>query len=133
MKLRSITLAAIAAISFGAQADLYNQNVTNNVITGSGIGNGMFTTDTSGGVEVGLRARERYDLANNQPTMVTGSQGNGNYNQNAGAYGSNLARWNFDWSINTGLNNVGAYTQYRSMDLKKTTKYHIPRCCHHTV
>ncbi|HOE44036.1 MAG TPA: hypothetical protein PLB25_20750 [Rhodoferax sp.] len=117
MKLRSIALAAIAAFSFGAQADLYNQNVTNNVIMGTGISNGGFTTETGAGVEIGLRARERYDLATNSPTNVTGSNNNGTYNQNAGTPGSpTRARWNFDWSINTGTANVGAYTYLLGMD-----------------
>lgn len=97
-------------------------NVTNNVITGNGIANGGFTIGNGGGVEVGLRARERHDLATNSPTNVTGSNNNGTYNQNAGepagfgGAGQNRARWNFDWSINTGTANVGAYTYRLGMD-----------------
>jgi hypothetical protein len=114
---RDVTLAALAAVSFGAQADLYNQNVTTNVIMGTGINNGGFTTDAGSGVEIGLRARERYDLAANLPTNVTGSNNNGTYNQNAGTPGSaTRARWNFDWSINNGPAAVGAYTYLLGMD-----------------
>lgn len=117
MKLRSIALAALAAVSFGAQADLYNQNVTTNVVMGTGINNGGFTTDTGSDVEIGLRARERHDLATNAPTNVTGSNNNGTYNQNAGTPGSpTRARWNFDWSINTGTAFVNNYTYLLGMD-----------------
>lgn len=114
-------LCAVFAASFSAHADLvFDANVTNNVITGSGIANGGFTVNTAGGVEVGLRARERFDLVTNLPTDVTGSNGNGTYNQNAGEPpgfpASNRARWNFDWSINTGTANVGAYTYRLGID-----------------
>lgn len=118
-KLAAIALATVA--SAGANAALaYDQNVTNNVIMGSGIGNGGFTVDTANGIEVGLRARERYSLANDTPTGITGSQGNGKYNQNAGEPAgfllTNRARWNFDWSINTGNSAVNAYTYRLGMD-----------------
>ena len=123
MKVRSLALAAIAVTSFGAQAALvYDASVTNNVIMGTGILNGGFTVNTAGGVEVGLRARERYDMATNSPTNVTGSNGDGTYNQNAGeppgfgGAGQNRARWNFDWSINTGTANVGSYTYRLGID-----------------
>ncbi len=122
--LKSLAVALFAMSSIGAHAALvHNQNVTSNVIMGSGIGNGGFTTSTSAsGVEVGLRARERYSLANDTPTGVTGSNGNGGFNQNAGepaGFGSsNRARWNFDWSINTGAANIAAagYTYSLGMD-----------------
>jgi hypothetical protein len=121
--LKSLAIAMFALSSIGAHAALvHNQIVTNNVIMGTGITNGGFTTETAGGVEVGLRARERYDLATNNPTNVTGSQGNGKFNQNAGeppGFGSsNRARWNFDWSINTGAATIAAagYTYRLGMD-----------------
>lgn len=119
LKLALFTGAAIS--SLGAQAALvYDANVTNNVIMGTGITNGGFTVGTGSGIEIGLRARERYDLVNNAPSNVTGSNGNGTYNQNAGKppgfASSNRARWNFDWSINTGSANIGAYTYRLGMD-----------------
>ncbi len=119
--LKSLAVALFAMSSIGAHAALvHNQNVTNNVIMGTGISNGGFTTETAGDVEVGLRARERYSLANNSPTGVTGSNGDGTFNQNAGEppgfASSNRARWNFDWSINTGSAKVGDYTYRLGMD-----------------
>jgi len=114
--------AALGASALANAALVHNQNVTNNVIMGTGIGNGGFTTNTAGGVEVGLRARERHDLLTNLPSGVTGSNGNGTFNQNAGeppgfgGVGQNRARWNFDWSINTGTAPVGAYTYMLGID-----------------
>lgn len=125
MKLNTLAIAigALLATSMTAQAALvHNQNVTNNVIMGTSIANGGFTINTAAGVEVGLRARERYDLASDSPTNVTGSNGNGTFNQNAGepagfgGAGQNRARWNFDWSVNTGTASVGTYTYRLGID-----------------
>lgn len=104
----TLVLSLLGAALSGAQAGtlLFDQNVTGNVIAGSGIANGGFTVDRSNNMEIGLRARERYDLASNSPTNVTGSNGDGSYQQNAGhppALTNTRARWNFDWSINTDL------------------------------
>lgn len=118
--IQSVAAVALSLSALGAYAA--DANVTNNVITGTGIANGGFTIGNGGGVEIGLRARERHDLATNSPTNVTGSNNNGTYNQNAGepagfgGAGQNRARWNFDWSINTGTANVGAYTYRLGMD-----------------
>jgi PEP-CTERM motif len=125
----ALTVAALGVSAAGAHAALFDQNVTSNAIFGSGNINGGFTVQTAGGVEVGLRARERYDLATDSPSFVTGSQGNGTYIQNAGepaGFGSsNRARWNFDWSINTdpaGASGVkvSAYTYRLGMDFDPT-------------
>ena len=128
----SLTMALLAAASISTQAAplLFDQNVTNNFIAGTGgTTNGGFTVDRANNVEIGLRARERHDLATNLPTNVTGSNGNGNYTQNAGeppgfgGAGQNRARWNFDWSINTnqdGINNnarsISAFTYLIGLD-----------------
>ena len=120
-KLTALCAALCASVAANA-ALVYNANVTGNVIMGTGISNGGFTVNTANGVEIGLRARERHDLASNSPTNVTGSNGNGTYNQNAGeptgftGAGQNRARWNFDWSINTGEASIGAYTYRLGMD-----------------
>lgn len=115
MKLQTFAVAALASLSFSASATIvYDANVTSNVITGTGIANGGFTVDTSGGVELGLRARVRYPT----PLNVTNSNGDGTYNQAAGGYGSlgTRAAWNFDWSINTGTAFVDAYSYVLGMD-----------------
>jgi hypothetical protein len=80
MKFPVIQSVAAVALSLSAlSAYAADANVTNNVITGNGIANGGFTIGNGGGVEVGLRARERHDLATNSPTNVTGSNNNGTY------------------------------------------------------
>ncbi len=128
----SLTMALLAAASISTQAAplLFDQNVTNNFIAGTGgTTNGGFTVDRANNVEIGLRGRERHDLATNAATNVTGSNGNGNYTQNAGeppgfgGAGQNRARWNFDWSINTnqdGVSNngrsIGGLTYLLGMD-----------------
>ena len=103
----SLALALVAVTALSAEAAVsFNQDVTNNVIYGGGNINGAFTVDRANNVELGLRAKERYDLANNVPQNNFGSNGNGTYNQNAGkpaGFASSRARWNFDWSVNSDM------------------------------
>lgn len=118
----TLALALLAATSFSANATIaYDANVTSNVIMGNGIGNGGFTVDTNRGIELGLRARERYPTPNND----TNSNGAGTYNHATGGFGNGgtLAAWNFDWSINTNPTgtqtnpaNVNAFTYRLGMD-----------------
>jgi hypothetical protein len=79
------------------------------VIFGSGNANGGFTVDDSNGLELGLRAKLRFD-GSNQPQNVFNSNGDGTYSFAAQlpptgfgfAPGStSTAIWNFEWSINT--------------------------------
>jgi hypothetical protein len=118
--LKSLAVAVLALSALAANAA--DASVTSNVIMGTGITNGGFTIGTGGGIEIGLRGRERYDLVNNLPSNVTGSNNNGSYQQNAGeppgftGVGQNRARWNFDWSINTGTAPVSTYFYLLSMD-----------------
>ncbi|MBA4343357.1 MAG: hypothetical protein C0423_14570 [Methylibium sp.] len=112
---RLFALGALASVAATAQASLsYDQNVTSNVIAGTGIGNGGFTVDKANGLEIGLRARVRYP----SPTNVTNSNGNGSYNHAVGGFGPGNARasWNFDWSINTGTAAISAYTYRIGID-----------------
>lgn len=82
-----------------ANALTVDQNVTNNVIMGTGIGNGSFTVDQSNGVELGLRGKLRH------PANGTyNSNGDGTYSFDAGvAIGQSFptAVWSYEWSINT--------------------------------
>jgi hypothetical protein len=86
----------LAAAALATAAVEYDQNVTNNVIYGSGNTNGSWTTSREDGVELGLRAHVRFPV----PANVFNSNGDGTYNHAAGNF-SNNALWNFDWSINT--------------------------------
>lgn len=111
--LKSVTVIAMAAASIGAQAALtYSQNLSTNIIYGSGNPNGNFTVDqTAGGFELGLRAKERFGTA-------TGDNGNGIYNQAAGFSSGTRAKWNFEWSIYTGddATSLGRYTYKLGID-----------------
>ncbi len=124
-------LCAVFAASATANAALlFDQNVTNSVIMGTGITNGGFTVDTGGGVvEVGLRARERYTnpiAGVYTPSNDTNSNGLGSYNHATGGFtpaggatgtaGGTRAAWVFDWSINTGAAAISAYTYRLGMD-----------------
>ena len=87
---------AVAAIEF-------DQNVTPDVIFGSGNGNGSFTTDRNNGVELGLRAKLRFNSAG-QPEDTFNSNGDGTYSfQNiiAPTKSAPVAEWAFEWSVNT--------------------------------
>lgn len=111
--LQSLAIGAVAAASVGAHAAVtYSQNLSTNIIYGSGNPNGNFTVDkTAGGLELGLRAKQRNGL-------VTGDNGNGIYNQAAGFSSGTRAKWNFDWSIFTGSDgtSLGRYTYKLGID-----------------
>lgn len=97
-----LAIAAVAAAQAGA-AITYDANVTNNVIMGTGITNGAFTVDTANNIELGLRGKVRYDVADDQPKNVFNSNADGTYNHAAGGPAANptRARWNFEWSVNS--------------------------------
>lgn len=104
-------LAAILTAGFAAPASavIFDQNVTNNAIFGSGNTNGSYTVDRANGIELGLRGKLRFNAAN-APENTFNSNGDGTYSFDAGlpplgfgfAPGStSTAVWNFEWSINT--------------------------------
>lgn len=106
----ALTITAIAAAAGIASAGTsFDANVTNNVIFGSGNANGSFTVNQDNGVELGLRAKVRFD-DNNQPQNQFNSNGDGSYTFNAGlpptgfgfaAGSTSTATWNFEFSINS--------------------------------
>ena len=124
--LKSLVVAMLAISALAAHAA--NGPVTNNVITGTGIGNNDFTIGTGLGIggsiiEIGLRAHVRYPA----PTDDTFNFGTNTYNQAAGGWtkfgvaGGTRASWNFDFSINSNQNgvegsNLDAYTYLLSID-----------------
>lgn len=112
-------IASLLAVSFGYNlhaALVFDQNVTNNVIFGTDVSNGNFTIDDGNTtVELGLRAKLRFDAANN-PQNTFNSNGDGSYSFQAGlpptgfgfAPGStSTAIWNFEWSINSSADGAG--------------------------
>lgn len=79
-----------------AYALSFDDDVTTNVIFGSGNGNGFFTVDRNAteGIELGLRAKIPFNATYN-------SQGNGDYTFALGT------TWNVEWSINSNYNGNG--------------------------
>lgn len=112
--IRSIALssfalvAALAAAMVSQAAISYDQNVTPDVIFGSGNANGSFTVDRTGGVELGLRGKLRHN-AGGAPENTFNSNGDGTYTFNAGVAPTQsypTAEWSFEWSINTDFDNT---------------------------
>lgn len=102
---QSISLVALLAIiPVGANAGLiYDENVTPDVIFGSGNANGAFTVDRNNGVELGLRAKLRHN-ASGQPENTFNSNGDGTYSFAAGVAPTQsfpTAVWSFEWSVNS--------------------------------
>ena len=114
-----VAAAAAAAVLLSAPAAnalTFDQNITPDVIFGSGNANGGFTVDQSNGVELGLRAKLRFD-DNNLPQNVFNSNGDGSYTFSAGTppTGFNFDPnspttpiWNFEWSVNTNFDGTGS-------------------------
>ncbi|MCB2099907.1 MAG: PEP-CTERM sorting domain-containing protein [Rhodobacterales bacterium] len=81
----------------------YDDNVTPDVIFGSGNANGGFTTDRANDIELGLRGKLRHNAAG-APENTFNSNGDGTYSFNAGVAPTQsfpTAEWSFEWSINS--------------------------------
>ncbi len=92
------TLGAMLPAS-GQAAMMFDQNVTPDVIFGSGNSNGGFTVDRSNGFELGLRAKIPF-----VGTLNSNGDGTYSYTLPETDHDSNPAtaqRWNFDWTVNT--------------------------------
>lgn len=96
-------------------------NVTPDVIFGSSNPNGAFTGVTGGGVELALRAKQRYDLAG-MPTAIFNYDGGDTYTFSSatGVVPANRSIFNFEWAINTLTTGANALTYLISVDLDPT-------------
>ena len=113
-----LSLLLLSALTLPAAALEYDQNVTPDVIFGSGNANGFFTTDRAGGVELGLRAKLRFD-SNDNPQNVFNSDGAGTYSFAPGhptngfswvADPSTTPTWNFEFTVNTNYDGTSGLT-----------------------
>jgi len=106
-------VAGAMALMFAGSANalVFDANVTPDVIFGTGNANGSFTVDRANGVELGLRAKLRFNAANS-PENTFNSNGDGTYSFSGGAApgGFSFAPnspttpiWNFEWSINSNF------------------------------
>ena len=119
------TLAAALAlgVSASATAVMFDQNVTPDVIFGSGNANGSFTVEQADGVELGLRVKLRHNAAG-LPENTFNSNGDGTYSFAAGVAPTQAfptAVWSFEWSINsdylgTSSDNLADFTYELGLD-----------------
>jgi len=116
MQRKYLVVLMMAVLVFGLSvpswALTYNANVTNNAIFGTGNGNGYWTVDSTGTVELGLRAKIPYAGTYN-------SNGDGTY-----SYALGVTKWNIEWSINTNVDGKGGslsnYTYVLGFDSDST-------------
>ncbi len=107
-----LTLAANMASAATVNA---TGKVTNNIIFGSGNANAAFTGVTIGGLELGLRAKLRYDASSSCAGGFGCAQNTFNYDGNSTySFASNQSHapanrsiFNFEWSINSNTNGTG--------------------------
>ncbi|GHE93984.1 PEP-CTERM sorting domain-containing protein [Thalassotalea profundi] len=122
----AIIISTMITIPQASASLLYDQNISPDVIMGSGVTNGGFTTDqytlidTQGileNIELGLRAKLRHDPANGfAPQNTYNSNGDGTYSFNSGqTINASTGEWSFEWSINTGPLMLADYTFFLSM------------------
>jgi len=103
--IRIFVVAAFLAMSGTVSAEVeFDQDVTPTILFGTGNNNGAFTTDRASGVEVGLRAKLRYD-ENGQPQNEFRSNGDGTYTfftrSRPDFPDGQRGEWSFEWSVNT--------------------------------
>ncbi len=103
------SLAVFAMVSSAQAVTQVDQNVTPDVIFGSGNANGSFTTDRANGVELALRGKLRHN-ATGFPENTFNSNSDGTYTFQAGVaptQASPTAEWSFEWSINSNFDGSG--------------------------
>jgi hypothetical protein len=107
----------------------FSQNVTNDIIYGSGNSNGFFTTNRQNGVEIGIRAKKAYVAVTGQYEIGNGTYGNFSTGGDMSSPSRvNRTTWNFDWSVNsdytcasgTGCHNIDTFTYHFSVDTDPT-------------
>ncbi|NCQ34420.1 hypothetical protein GW813_04935 [bacterium] len=101
-----LCMLLLAVPAFGLT---YDQNVTPDVIFGSGNANGHFTVDQANGVELGLRGKVRFN-ASGLPENTFNELAPGEYYFLAGVgtgQSDITPTWAFEWSVNTDFAGAG--------------------------
>lgn len=107
---RAIAVSAVLGVCGISNSLAVDQDVTPDVIFGSGNLNGGFTVDEQDGVELGLRGKLRHNAAGN-PENTFNSNNDVTYSFNKGVaptQSSPTAEWSFEWSINSNVDGTGA-------------------------
>lgn len=113
-KLKSFTAAAAIAVAclFSAHTAtaqlVYDQNIV--AIFGSGNPNTGWTQNSNGNLSVAMRAKSRV-----LPAPASTANVNGIYAEDTG-YTGVRAKWNWEFSINSGNVNLNAYDYYLGID-----------------
>ena len=111
----SATLFVAALLAGQAQAlVLFDQNITPDVLYGSGNANGGWTVQTDNNVELGIRTHVRMPT----PLNVFNSNGDGTYSYASGVI-SGKSLWNYDFSFN--LNQDGSSNPGRDFNNTRIT------------
>lgn len=89
----------------------FDQDVTPDIVFGSGNANGAFTTNRSDGVEIGLRGKVRFPIPPSNTFLSNGDGTYGPFDAGDACPGYGFAGppfdclttpfWNFEWSVNT--------------------------------
>ncbi len=116
------TLGAMLPASSHASL-LYDEDVTNDVIFGSGNINGSWTVDRNQGIEVGLRGKLRHN-GSGAPENTFNSNADGTYSFPSGVaatQSSPTAVWSVEWSVNSNYDgstgfNLDAYVYQFGVD-----------------
>lgn len=111
----AVSLALLTGIGAGQAATVNGTGaVTNNVIFGSGNTNTAFTGVTVGGLELGLRAKLRYDASSacggfGCARNLFNYDGSDTYTflSSQSHVPANRSLFNFEWSINSNANGLG--------------------------
>jgi hypothetical protein len=106
LKFALLSIASMLAFSIlGANSASavvqYEQEITPDIIFGSGNTNGSFTTDRRNGIEIGIRAKIPF-----VGTINSNSNGTYSYTLDETDHDTNAVsarRWNFDWTVNTNF------------------------------
>lgn len=111
-----IGLLCLAMAGSAQAVPTFDDNVTPDILFGDGNANGGFTVErTNEGLELGLRAKLRFD-ENNQPQNIFNSNGDGTYSFSAGtpptgfSFAPNSPTtpvWSFEWSVNSDYDGNG--------------------------
>ena len=103
----AITASALSATPAGAGV-MFDENVTPDVIFGSGNVNGNFTVDQRNGIELGLRGKLRYNLSGDaEDTFNSNGAGGYTFNPANANAPSDRSIFNFDWSVNSNYDGTG--------------------------
>ncbi|WP_245759571.1 VPLPA-CTERM sorting domain-containing protein [Poseidonocella sedimentorum] len=94
------------AMTFAAAAEA--STITPDIIWGSGNVNRGFTVETTGSLELGIRAKQRFPASDAIGVgIVQDVAGNYLFDSSTSTAPAGRAMWSFDWSVNTNVDGVG--------------------------